>query len=55
MPYRSLIGLGLFLVLPGTAIADADLILHNGKIVTVDKKFTVAQAIAIEGELSSNM
>src|SRR5262249_19906110 len=29
--------------------ADADLILHNGKIITVDKKFTVHQAIAVQG------
>jgi predicted amidohydrolase YtcJ len=28
--------------------ADADLILHNGKIVTADTKFTVAQAVAIK-------
>jgi len=30
--------------------ADADLILHNGKIVTVDKKFSLHQALAIRGE-----
>lgn len=30
--------------------ADADLILHNGKVVTVDKKFTIHQAIAIRGD-----
>lgn len=29
--------------------ADADLIFHNGKIVTVDGKFFVAEAIAIKG------
>jgi predicted amidohydrolase YtcJ len=28
---------------------DADLILHNGKIVTVDKKFTIHKAIAVRG------
>jgi predicted amidohydrolase YtcJ len=28
--------------------ADADLILHNGKIVTVDQKFSVQQAVAIK-------
>src|SRR6266487_6954263 len=27
--------------------ADADLILHNGKIVTVDSQFTIQQAVAI--------
>lgn len=29
--------------------ADADLILHNGKILTVDAKFSIVQAIAIKG------
>lgn len=29
--------------------ADADLILHNGKVVTVDAKFTVREAVAIGG------
>ena len=28
--------------------ADADLILHNGKILTVDRNFTVAQAMAVK-------
>ena len=28
--------------------ADADLILHNGKIVTVDKQFSIRQAVAIK-------
>lgn len=38
------------LLLPSPALAaDADLILHNGKIVTVDKKFTVHQALAVQG------
>ena len=37
---------------PASAIAadDADLILHHGKVVTVDDKFTVAEALAIGGE-----
>lgn len=30
--------------------ADADLILYNGKIVTVDSKFSVRQAIAVRGD-----
>ena len=30
--------------------ADADLILHNGKVVTVDQPFRIHQAIAVEGE-----
>jgi predicted amidohydrolase YtcJ len=29
--------------------ADADLILRNGKIVTVDKSFTIQQAVAVKG------
>jgi predicted amidohydrolase YtcJ len=28
---------------------DADVILHNGKIVTVDKKFAIRQALALQG------
>ena len=30
--------------------AQADLVLHNGKIITVDDRFTIVQAIAIKGE-----
>ena len=30
--------------------ADADLILHNGKIVTVDANFSVRQAVAVQGD-----
>jgi hypothetical protein len=30
--------------------ADADLILRNGKIVTVDRRFTIQQAVAIKGQ-----
>ena len=37
-------------LLPALACAQADLVLHNGKIVTVDDRFTIAQAIAIKGE-----
>ncbi|MDB5902204.1 MAG: hypothetical protein JWM26_1082 [Betaproteobacteria bacterium] len=32
------------------AAPPADLILHNGRIVTVDERFSIAQAIAIRGE-----
>ena len=28
----------------------ADVILSNGKVITVDDKFTIAQAVAIKGE-----
>jgi len=34
---------------PQAAPAGADLILHNGKVVTVDKRFSIHQAIAIAG------
>lgn len=40
----------LLLLVPAIACAQADLILYNGKIVTVDDRFTIAQAIAIKGE-----
>jgi predicted amidohydrolase YtcJ len=29
--------------------ADADLILHNGKLLTVDSKFSIVQAVAVKG------
>lgn len=35
---------------PGAPDKEPDLILHQGKIVTVDKAFSIAQAIAIRGE-----
>jgi predicted amidohydrolase YtcJ len=38
------------LCMPLLTHAQADLVLHNGKIVTVDDRFTIAQAIAIKGE-----
>lgn len=37
------------LLLPVPALADADLIIHNAKVVTVDAKFSIAEAVAIEG------
>ncbi len=38
------------LSLPSPAIAaDADLILHHGKVVTVDAKFSIRQALAVRG------
>src|SRR5262249_40887814 len=54
MTRRILLCLGVALswllaALPAPA-ADADLILHNGKVVTVDAKFSVHQAIAIQGD-----
>jgi predicted amidohydrolase YtcJ len=39
-----------FLLLAARAFAaDADLILHNGKVVTVDARFSIAQAVAMKG------
>ena len=33
-----------------TAAAEADLILHNGKIITVDRAFSIHQALAVKGD-----
>src|SRR5258708_15852776 len=44
---RRLFWASLFLCLPASA-ADADLILHNGKVVTVDSAFHVVEAIAVK-------
>lgn len=44
----SLVGLIAGSVIPAAA-AEPDLILHNGKIVTVDREFSVRQAMAVEG------
>ena len=47
---RTWISLLLFALAPIVArAADADLILHNGKIVAVDKKFRIHQALAVQG------
>src|SRR6266566_6159545 len=35
---------------PEASARQADLILSNGKIITVDEKFTIAQAVAIRGD-----
>lgn len=42
--------LGAILGGPSLVAADADLILHHGKIITVDQKFSIVEAIAIKGE-----
>lgn len=36
------------LLLPVPALAEADLIVHNARVVTVDAKFTIAEAVAVE-------
>src|SRR5438093_11813212 len=46
--FALLSGLGLLLAASLARAADAELILHHGKIVTVDKKFSVHQALAIK-------
>jgi len=43
----SLFSLTVFCI--GSLAAEADLILHHGKIVTVDEKFSIQQALAVEG------
>src|SRR5262245_52812057 len=50
--------LGLLLTLMATALVTAqqpspaapDLVLSNGKVITVDERFTIAQAIAVKGD-----
>jgi predicted amidohydrolase YtcJ len=51
--FASQIYFALFLVMAQlcpVSAAEADLILHHGKFVTVDRKFSIAEAIAIQGE-----
>jgi len=38
----------VLVVLPIPALADADLIVHRAKVVTVDAKFSIAEAVAIK-------
>jgi predicted amidohydrolase YtcJ len=45
---RKRAGLVLFTAVAGLWAADADLILYNGKIVTVDQRFSVQEAIAVK-------
>jgi predicted amidohydrolase YtcJ len=46
--------LGLGLTSSSASAQDADLILHNGKVVTVDRGFTIRQALAVkDGRLIS--
>ncbi|MBL8797854.1 MAG: amidohydrolase [Planctomycetia bacterium] len=50
MKSRLLIALlGTLLCCTAAAAQDADLILHNGKVVTVDRKFSIHQALAVRG------
>ncbi|MCX7604911.1 MAG: amidohydrolase family protein, partial [Bryobacteraceae bacterium] len=42
------LALAVTLALPLMA-AEADLILHNGRILTVDAKFSIREAVAIQG------
>jgi hypothetical protein len=51
LPTASLV-VALFATLPLGALAadEADLILHNGKVVTVDRDFSVRQAMAVKDE-----
>jgi predicted amidohydrolase YtcJ len=41
---------GLLVLLANMLCAQADLILANGKIITVDERFSIAQAVAIRGD-----
>src|SRR5213593_2873847 len=40
--------ISLFLTVTSLLAKEADLILHRGKIVTVDAKFSIAQAVAVK-------
>jgi predicted amidohydrolase YtcJ len=44
---RCLVALFLIFPLPAVA-AEADIIIHNGKVVTVDAKFSIAEAVALK-------
>jgi predicted amidohydrolase YtcJ len=49
--WLALLTAGLALALPTpAAAAEADLILHHGKVITVDKQFSIQAALAIRGE-----
>ena len=61
MTRRTLTAVGVGMLLAGAAAISmrsafaqgaitADLILSNGKIVTVDERFTIAQSVAIKGD-----
>ena len=48
---------GFILLLGGCFQSDenADLILHNAKVLTVDNNFSVAEAVAIKGDQIKNI
>ncbi len=51
--YRAALGWALLVLMPGLpcsvcATQDADLILHHGRIVTVDRAFSIRQALAVK-------
>ena len=51
----NMVMVGVLLAIAGTAILRAqqaapDLILSNGKIITVDDRFTIAQAVAVRAD-----
>ncbi len=48
MPRAEQIGAWMLLAAAPLAAANADLILYNGKIVTVDPKFSIAEAVAVK-------
>ena len=53
MTRRTLVCVGVLLAIIGAVEAQerrADLVLSNGKIITVDERFTIAQAVAITGD-----
>src|SRR4051794_32085584 len=50
MTLRTVTAVVAFTLLTAPAVAaDDDLILHNGKVVTVDPAFSIRQAVAVQG------
>ncbi|MBV9506162.1 MAG: amidohydrolase family protein, partial [Acidobacteriia bacterium] len=47
---NAVLAFGAFAVLARAQAPNADLVLSNGKIITVDERFTIAQAVAIRGD-----
>jgi hypothetical protein len=49
MTVQAIVLVSLFCLARPVCAAEADLIVHNGKIVTVDSDFSIRQAMAVKG------
>ena len=47
---RLLAATGIMARTAAASAQEADLILHHGKVVTVDREFTISQALAVKGD-----